>query len=99
MDKTNDYKKCNRGIISLIFSILGVIFSFTSIRGKSIGHHIFNILGVNFPYIVISIILFILSIFIGYRYKNAPYSKQGIGVSIGSLIICGIFMLISMLFY
>ncbi|WP_195266923.1 hypothetical protein [Clostridium sp. 1001275B_160808_H3] len=99
MDKINNYKECNKGIISLIFSILGVIFSFTSIGGKSIGQHILNILEVKFPYIFISIILFILSIFIGYRHKNDPYSKQGIGVSIGSLIICGIFTLISMFFY
>lgn len=95
MDKINNYKKCNGGIISLIFSILGVIFSFTSIGGKSIGQYIFNILGVKFPYIYISIIFFILSIFIGYRNKNAPYSKQGIGVSVGSLIVCLIFTLTS----
>lgn len=99
MDKIVNYKKCNMGFISLIFSLLGIIFSFTNIIGKSIGHYILNAFGIEFPYIFISIILFVLSIFIGYRNKNAPYSKQGIGLSIGSLIICGIFILITMLFY
>lgn len=61
MDKINNYKKCNGGIISLIFSILGVIFSFTSIGGKSIGQYILNILGVKFPYIYIYNILYFIN--------------------------------------
>ena len=95
MEKINNYKKSRMGIVSLIFSILGVIFSFTNIGGKSIGNYVFSLLGIKFPHMSISIILFILSIFIGYRFKNEHYSKQGIGISIGCLIICVIFTLIS----
>lgn len=97
MEKINDYKKSRMGIVSLIFSIFGVIFSFTSIGGKYIGQYVLSLLDIKFPYMFISIILFILSIFIGYRFKNERYSKQGIGISIGCLIIFVIFTLISIL--
>ena len=82
MLETTDSKKFNLGIISLIFSIIGVAFSFASWNEKTIGEYFINIIGVNFPVEIISLILLFISLFIGYKYKNNFFAKIGMKISI-----------------
>ena len=52
-----------------------MIFLFLTISDKYIGEYILDVLGISFSHTTIGIYLFILSIFIGYRYKDHPYAK------------------------
>ena len=91
-------KKLGIGSLSLVIFIFVVIFQFSAIGDKYIGEYILNILGISFPYTIVSISLAILSIFIGYKYKDDLYAKQGLKLGIIFLAICAILTIISTIF-
>ena len=98
MVETTNTKKSNLGLISLILSIIGAAFSFTSWNEKTIGEHFINIIGVNFPVQIISLILLFISLFIGYKYKNNFFAKVGMKISIISILVIGALTITSTLF-
>lgn len=88
MRENTDIRKLGMGSLSLPISLFATIFSFSAIGNKSIGAWILSSVGIRFPYALISIALYILSAFIGYRYKNDRYAKIGANISITLFIIC-----------
>ncbi len=91
-------KKLGIGSLSLIISIFTMIFQFSAIGDKYIGAYILDALGISFPYTIVSISLAILSIFIGYKYKDDLYAKQGLKLGIIFLVICAVLTIISAIF-
>lgn len=63
---------------SLILAILGIIFSFTQIRGVTLG----SLLNFKIPASIISIVLFVFSIIIGIRFNKNKIAKIGMCLSI-----------------
>lgn len=98
MIENADIKKLGIGSLALAISLFAIMFSFTAIGDKSIGQYILNALGIRFSYGLISISLFVLSVFIGYRYKGDRYAKIGGNISIILLIICTLLIIASKLF-
>lgn len=93
-----DTKKCGIGTSAFIISIFSIMFSFTYLGEKSIGENILEFIGVRFPVNVISIILFVISIFIGHKYKENYYAKVGRNISIFFIILMAILTVISLQF-
>lgn len=91
-------KKLGIGSLSLIISIFGMIFQFSAIGDKYIGEYILNMLGISFSHTIIGIYLFILSIFIGYKYKDDLYAKQGLKLGGLFLVICAVLTITSVIF-
>ena len=77
-------RKCGVGTSALIFSIM---FSFTSLGEKSIGENILAAVGIRFPVMVISMILFIISAFIGHKYIENYGAKVGRNISVFFIIL------------
>ncbi|WP_195431066.1 hypothetical protein [Clostridium sp. D46t1_190503_E9] len=75
-------KRVGIGTISLILSISGIAFSFTYLGSNSIGEEILHAIGVSFPTMIVSIILFLISIVIGRKFKNNFGSNLGVGLAI-----------------
>ncbi|WP_195266916.1 hypothetical protein [Clostridium sp. 1001275B_160808_H3] len=75
-------KRVGIGTISLILSIFGIAFSFTYLGSNSIGEEILHAIGVSFPTMIVSIILFLISIVIGRKFKNNFGSNLGVGLAI-----------------
>ena len=75
-------KKFGIGSISLILSIFGVMFSFTSWDGKFLGEHILSKINISFPFGVISLVILFISFFIGYKYKNDYFATSGRRIAI-----------------
>ncbi|VYU22247.1 Uncharacterised protein [Clostridium tertium] len=98
MEKTKIIKKLGIGSLSLITSIIAIIFSFTSFSGKSIGEELLSAIGIKFPSLIISTLLFILSIFIGYKKKDNKYSELGMTLSIIFIVIIILSTIISIFF-
>lgn len=96
MEKPNNIniKKYGIGTLALIISIFSIMFSFTSIGGKYIGDHILSILGISLPINIISIILFLIAVFIGHKYKNDYLAKTGRNLSIACIFMISILILI-----
>lgn len=69
-------RKCGVGTSAFIISIFSMMFSFTSLGEKSIGENILASIGIRFPVMVISMILFIISAFIGHKYIE-NYGAKG----------------------
>jgi len=92
MARTNniDTKKCGIGTSALIICIVSIIFSFTSLGEKSIG--------VRFPVMVISIILFVIAIFIGQKYKENYFAKVGRNIGIFFIFLITILTVINLWF-
>ena len=88
-------KKCGIGTSSLIISIFSVMFSFSSLGEKSIGKNILEVIGVRFPVMVISTILFVIAIFIGHKYIENYDAKVGRNISIFFIILILILTVIS----
>jgi len=90
MARTNniDTKKCGIGTSALIICIVSIIFSFTSLGEKSIG--------VRFPVMVISIILFVIAIFIGQKYKENYFAKVGRNIGIFFIFLITILTVINL---
>lgn len=91
-------KKLGIGSLSLIISIFAMIFQFSAIGDKYIGEYILDALRISFPYTIVSISLAILSIFIGYKYKDDLYAKQGLKLGIIFLVICAVLTITSAIF-
>lgn len=91
-------KKLGIGSLSLIISIFAMIFQFSAIGDKYIGEYILDTLGISFPHTIIGIYLFILSIFIGYKYKDNLYAKQGLKLGVLFLVICTVLTITSVIF-
>lgn len=89
--------KCNKlgvGSLSLFLCIFSFMISFIRIDGISlIGDNVLSFLGLSISPIFISLILFFISIFLGYRYKNHLFARVGMKASI-ILCIYSIFILI-----
>lgn len=79
-------KKCGIGTSSLIISIFSVIFSFSYFGEKSIGENILDAIGIKFPVMVISTVLFVIAIFIGHKYRENYGAKLGKNISIFFMI-------------
>lgn len=90
-------KKFGVGTWSLIITIFSIIFSFSSLGNESIGEIILNAIGVKLPVGIISTVLFVISIFIGHKYKEDFGAKSGKYISIfflGVIIILTVMNLI-----
>ena len=92
MEQIKDSKKLGIGSISLLLSIFGGMFSFTSWDNKYLGEHILSALNISFSYPLISLVILFISFFIGYRYRNDYFAKSGIVISV--IFISLIFFLI-----
>ncbi|MGL4991838.1 MAG: hypothetical protein ACRC57_11855 [Sarcina sp.] len=77
MEKKINLKTWGVGSVSLVLAILGVMFSFTEWGGKSLGGHFFYWIGIEFPTMIISLILLGCAVFIGYKYKENYLAKTG----------------------
>lgn len=90
-------KKWGIGTLSLIISIFSVMFSFSSLGEKSIGENILGVIGVKFPVMVISTVLFVIAIFIGHKYRENYGAKFGKNISISFIILMMILSVISLI--
>jgi hypothetical protein len=88
-------KRWGVGTLSLIISIFSVMFSFSSLGEKTIGENILKVIGVKFPVMVISTVLFVIAIFIGHKYKEDYGAKFGKNISISFIILMMILSVIS----
>lgn len=86
------------GTLPFIFSILAILVSFTFVFGKSIGEHMLDALKISFLTGVISLVLFIISIIIGYKYKQHALAKVGRNISIAFILLMVILTIVS-IFY
>lgn len=75
-------RKWGVGSLALIISVFAIMFSFTSFSDKYLGEYILDFLRISFPLTIISLILFMAAIFIGYKYKNNIGAKFGKNLSI-----------------
>jgi len=91
-------KKWGIGTLSLIISIFSVTFSFSSLGEKTIGENILKAIGVRFPVMVISTVLFVIAIFIGHKYREDYGAKFGKNISISFIILMMILSVISSIY-
>ena len=98
MGKIIDSKKYGIGSISLILSIFGVMFSFTTWNGKELGEHVLNAIGIAFPVGIISLVILCISFFIGYKYKNDYFAKSGRVISEVFILLIFVLIISSTLF-
>ncbi|WP_251862213.1 hypothetical protein [Clostridium sp. Marseille-Q2269] len=98
MIENANIKKLGMGSLALPIALFAIIFSFTIIKSKSVGQYILGALGIRFPFMIISIALFILAVFIGYKHKSYRYAKIGAKIAIGLLIVCGLLTIVSTIF-
>ena len=91
-------KKWGVGTLSLIISIFSIMFSFSSLGEKSIGENILKAIGVKFPVMVISTVLFLIAIFIGHKYREDYGAKFGKNLSISFIILMMILSVISSIY-
>lgn len=91
-------KKYGVGTFSLIISIFSIMFSFTYLGGeKNIGKYILDAIGISFPTAIISIMLFLISIYIGNKYNEDYGAKLGKSLSIIFIFLIIILSIISSL--
>ncbi len=98
MRKINRSNTRNLGIgtLSLLISIFAIMFSFTYVGKKSLGENILMVIGVRFPVMVVSMILFIISIFVGHKWKENYGSKLGRNIAIFFIIFMTILIIKSL---
>lgn len=91
MDKVN--KKIGLGSFSLLLSAIGILFDFTFKNNESLGDIILRFIGVN-PWsnsihhtVFYSLIFFILSVIIGFKFKNNLGSTLGKIISLIMIIL------------
>ena len=80
-------KNLGIGSLSPIIAIFAMMFSFTYFGQNSIGQEILHAIGVSFPTLIVSLILFAISMIIGYKNKNDRYAESGITLSVGFIIL------------
>ncbi|MGG5461298.1 hypothetical protein [Clostridium sp. B9] len=88
MEQKSNYKTTGIGVLSVIISIFAAMFSFTYFQGAYLGQHILRGLGISFPYAIVSIVLFVIAGFIGYKHKEEKVAKAGMIISGVLLGIC-----------
>ena len=98
MKEEKNTKKLGIGTLSPIISIFAMMFSFTYFGKNSIGEEILHALGLSFPTLIISLVLFSISILIGYKNKEDRYAESGITLSVGFILVIVITSIISALF-
>lgn len=99
MEKISDISTSKWGIgtSALIISIFSMMFSFTSLGEKSIGENILQFIGIKFPVGVISLILFVISVFIGHKHMNDYGAKVGRNISLFFIILMAILTIIHLI--
>lgn len=95
MEQKSICKNTGVGVLALIISIFAVMFSFTYVQGAYLGEHILRGLGISFPYAIVSIILFGIAGFIGYKHKEEKIAKVGMVISNIFLVICALSIVLS----
>lgn len=70
MNEKNNSKNWGIGSVSLILSIFATMFSFTFFNGKYFGEHILKLVGISLPINEISLVMLVIALFIGYKYKE-----------------------------
>lgn len=100
MGKINNINKKEWGIgtSALIISIFSIMFSFSSLGDKSIGENILNAIGIRFPVMIVSTILFVIAIFIGHKYIENYGAKAGRNISIFFIILMTILTVVNLPF-
>jgi hypothetical protein len=83
------------GTSALILSLIAIMFSFTSLDKKTIGQEILAAIGVRFPVMIISAILFVIAMFIGQIYRENYGAKIGRNISIFFIILIATLTVIS----
>lgn len=91
-------RKFGIGTSALIISILAIMFSFTSLGEKSIGEDILKSIGIRFPVMIISMILFVIAIFIGHKYRENYGAKIGRNISVFFIILMATLTIINLWF-
>lgn len=87
-------KRIGLGSLSLILCIFSIIFSFIQVKGHNLlGETILGFLGLSISPVFVSLILFCISLFLGYRYKDDLFAKVGMKLSI-FLCIYSVFVII-----
>ncbi|QAA31987.1 hypothetical protein [Clostridium manihotivorum] len=91
-------KKLGVGSLSLVLSIIGIMFSFTYLGGdRPIGAIILNSIHIYGLTSFVSLVLFITSILIGNRYKNDLGAKQGKFLSIFIILLIASLTILSLM--
>lgn len=98
MKEKNNSKNWGIGSVSLILSILATMFSFTFFNGKYFGEHILKLMGISLPINEISLVMLVIALFIGYKYKENYLVKQGFILSLIIILLMFILILTSKLF-
>jgi hypothetical protein len=88
-------RKFGIGTSAFILSIVAIMFSFTSLGQNTIGQEILAAIGVRFPVMVISAILFVISMFIGHIYRENYGAKIGRNIAIFFIVLMAYLTVIS----
>ena len=98
MKEKNNSKNWGIGSVSLILSVFATMFSFTFFNGKYFGEHILKLVGISLPNNEISLVMLVIALFIGYKYKENYLAKQGFILSLIIILLMFILILTSKLF-
>ena len=85
MKEKNNSKNWGIGSVSLILSIY-------------FGEHILKLMGISLPINEISLVMLVIALFIGYKYKENYLAKQGFILSLIIILLMFILILTSKLF-
>lgn len=91
-------KKFGIGILSFVISIISTILCFTAINDNYLGEYILDFLGLSFPISAISLVLYLISIYLGSKYKNHYLATTGKYISLIFLILMIMLIIINLLF-
>lgn len=91
-------KKFGLGTWSIVISIISTMLTFTTINDHSIGEYILASLGLSFPISIISLLLYIVSIYIGNKYKDHYFATAGKYISLIFFILIIMLIIINLLF-
>jgi len=92
-------KKLGKGSISLVLSIIAIMSSFTYLSGeeKPVGAILLNSIGIYKMTNIISLLLFIVSIWIGNKYKQHLGAKSGKVLSIVIILLIFALTIVSLM--
>ncbi|URZ09170.1 hypothetical protein CLROS_045860 (plasmid) [Clostridium felsineum] len=88
-------KKLGTGSLSVLLSLFGIVCSFTYFNKKNIGDLILNSINIYKMCNIISIFLFIFSIFIGIKYRQYWGAQTGKNISIFFIVFIFILSIIN----
>lgn len=92
-------KRIGFGTVSLALSIISASFSFSAIGGKSLGEYFLEFLDVKFSISIISIVLFLSSVLLGFAFKEDYGAKAGRLISIVFLSIIILSTILTLVFF